>query len=88
MFQKIAMNHVNTNLHGCQSSAAGSSSRQQITEQSAALHNFISYTDENCDSAGVSQRLLNIISTLEPRAIPQPESSCQPTTESLTLYIF
>lgn len=44
-------------LYGRQSTAPWRCSQQQVTVQSVALHNSISYTDENCDSASVSQRL-------------------------------
>lgn len=58
MFHKIAMNHVNTNLHTRHNAASHWCSHGQVTEQSMAPHNSISYPDENCDSAGVSQLLV------------------------------
>lgn len=51
MFHKIAMNHVNTNIQTSEHSIP-------LMITLAAPHNLISYSDENCDSASVSQLLV------------------------------
>lgn len=75
----MAMNHSNSNLHGRQSTAPRSS-QQQVTAQSAALHNSITpVTPMKTVTQPVFPNDYSIVPTSKLRAMPQTESSCQPT---------